>query len=424
MRKCIDLMKANPWLTKRLAVLVMVVVVGAGSFWFGRRQSGVHVTAGGSGDKDGDANTRAVAYVYNNIPVTRAEFGDYLINRLGVERLEFMINRKIVEMECTKHNIVATDMEVQARFLKDVESFSGPTKLTPVEFVNNVLRKFGKTEYEWREDVIRPKILMEKLVQSSVKITENDLREGFEARFGPKAECRMIVIDKGQRQFGLKVWENARKGQADFLVEATKQFIPSLASVAGKVPPIHKHFGDQQLEDAAFALKAGEISPLLEMKDGTYVILLCEKQLPANAAERFVDHREKLIKEMHELRVAQRIPEAFAKLRQDANPRPILANQVQHASYQGPPTMPVSQARNLEPTTLPPVKMPEFKPMAIVPNDGQKVVLPDAPLKAPDINRPPVDSTPPPARTPTIEQPPMPIGLPPGVVIPLPETKK
>src|ERR1051325_4223451 len=206
MRKCIDWMKAHPWLMKRVTVLILLLAVGGGSFFWGqRRANGKAVT---DVQKSGE---RVVALMYNNIPVTRQELGEYLVDRLGQERLEFMLNRKIVEIECAKQNIVATDAEVEQRFMDDVRAFGGssPTPITRDQFVNVILKRFGKSEFEWREDVIRPKILMEKLVQASVKITDQDVREGFEAKYGPKVDCRMIVVDKGNRYHAQKVWEEA-----------------------------------------------------------------------------------------------------------------------------------------------------------------------------------------------------------------------
>ena len=73
------------------------------------------------------------------------------------------------------------------------------------------------------------------------------------------------------------------------------------------MPAIHKHFGDKKLEDAAFALKVGEISSLLPMEGGTWVILLCEKHVAANPTVSFENESMKLHKEMEDLRVAQRI---------------------------------------------------------------------------------------------------------------------
>src|ERR1051325_12125321 len=88
MRKCIDWMKAHPWLMKRVTVLILLLAVGGGSFFWGqRRANGKAVT---DVQKSGE---RVVALMYNNIPVTRQELGEYLVDRLGQERLEFMLQR-------------------------------------------------------------------------------------------------------------------------------------------------------------------------------------------------------------------------------------------------------------------------------------------------------------------------------------------
>jgi parvulin-like peptidyl-prolyl isomerase len=52
------------------------------------------------------------------------------------------------------------------------------------------------------------------------------------------------------------------------------------ASAYGLIQPIRRHLGDANLEAAAFALKKGEISPIV-MVDKLHVFLKCEEHLPA-----------------------------------------------------------------------------------------------------------------------------------------------
>jgi hypothetical protein len=325
------------------AFLVLVIGLGWGLGWvqFGpKRETPNHLESNEEGESDkikadlkrGEAKanvaigTRVVAYVSNQ-PVSREELGEYLIARFGVERLEFMVNRKIMEAECRKHNISVTDDEVNARYRSELNTFGGTVPITEENFVNSILKRFGKTLYEWKEDVIRPKIMMEKLVRNSLTITDKDVREGFEARYGPKVYCRMIVIEKKEQAIVQQAWNEAHTSRDAFLARAERQAISNLAATKGQVPPIHKHFGDKILEDAAFRLRIGEVSSPIEMKDGSWVILLCENHLPENKAVRFDDEYQKISGEMAELRVAQRIPEAFKQLREAANPQFLLKNE-------------------------------------------------------------------------------------------------
>lgn len=409
MRNWLTKLRPNPWLLRKLLMLAILVGVGVSAFFWGRRQ---HADAQSStlpiDSRDGGGNTdysrRVVAYLYNDkVPVTREELGEYLIARFGSERLEFMINRKIVEMECRKYNISATNQEVETRFQQDLKSFGTP--ITEQEFVNSILRRFGKTLYEWKEDVIRPKLMMEKLVKSTVTITEKDVREGFEARYGPKVECRMIVFDKGMFKVATQVWDNARKGRAFFLDEARKQFIPNLAQTEGKVPAIHQHFGDKQIEETAFRLKEGDVSGILEMKDGTYVILLCEKHQPANPSVRLENVRQELTREMFELRVAQKIPEKFAELRKGATVRVVLDNTGTPSASVVPPPDPLPSMTPLvsspppKPVDIPAPPVPQ--PVKAPAGFGPAPELPDR-LPAPmGITPPPMDiAAPPMGKTP------------------------
>src|SRR5262245_41274001 len=97
-------MKPSPWLTQKLIILAVIVGVGVGAFCWGRKQT---ATANSKGeDENSDYKTRVVARLYNDtVPVTREELGEYLIARFGAERIKFMLNRKIVEMECAKQGI-------------------------------------------------------------------------------------------------------------------------------------------------------------------------------------------------------------------------------------------------------------------------------------------------------------------------------
>lgn len=406
MRNWIEKFTPKSPLGQRMLMLAVVVTVGIAAFYWGRRQQ----TALGSPQDEqpglgglkskSDFNRRIVAYLYKDIPVTREELGEYLIARFGAERLEFMVNRKIVEIECSKNKIFVTDQEVEDRFQQDLKSF-GKLPLTQQDFVNNVLRRFNKTLYEWKEDVIRPKLMMEKLVKSQVKVTEQDVRDGFEARFGPKVQCRMIVLQKDSYVVQ-KVWENARKSPENFLEEAGKQFVPNLAQTKGEVPAIHKHFGDKLIEETAFRLRPKEVSEPLKMQDGTWVILLCEKHIPADLAVRYEQVWMQVHREVEELKVAQKMPEVFAKLRERAMPQLMLENAVLHVTRLESPTGGTLSAFENAPTSRPlppPTNVPAPVPTPLTPPEG---IAPTPPPSGP---LPPLKDVPPPAPAPKASAP-------------------
>ncbi|MBI3821897.1 MAG: peptidylprolyl isomerase [Planctomycetes bacterium] len=365
----------NPWVLHKLLMLAIIVGVGVGAFCWGRKLQ--QATANSQEEIDRNISQRAVAYLYGDKIVTRQEFGEYLIDRCGADRLDYMLNRKIVEIECAKHGITATNAEVEERFQHDLKMIN--PYMTEKDFVSTILHRFGKTLLEWKEDVIRPKLMMEKYVKATVKITDVDLQEGYEARYGPRVDCRMIVCEKDKAAIAQKIWEYAKKNRDSFLEEARKQYIPNLAQNEGRVPPIHKNFGDKDLENMAFALQEGEVSRLLKMSDGTFVILLCEKKLPANVTIRFDDVRTSLAKEMYDLRVAQKIPDAFTEMRNRAKPNKVLDNtgspSTSMVSADGPPLSspgPIILPKSDVKIPAPPV------PGAVTPPSGEATPLPPA----------------------------------------------
>ncbi len=307
---------------------------------------------------------RVVALIHGNVQVTREELGEYLIARFGKERTEFLVNRKIVDLACKGRGIYVTDGEIDAQLELDLQAMGGPTRIPRKDFETQILRRFSKTLFEWREDVIRPKLQLAKLVRPSIVVTEEDMRKAFEVRYHEKVQCRMIVLEENNRH-AFDIWEKVSKDEKAFEEYARKQFLQPLAAKAGEVPPIHKHFGYALIEKEAFLLKDGEVSKLMEMPDKTVLILRREKLIPADPTVRLDQVREKLHREIVDFKLAQEIPQAFAELRKQARPeiflRPDLRQEdmerrAQHSLNPGaPPAAPVMPAT---PPTRPSVNPP------------------------------------------------------------------
>jgi hypothetical protein len=355
MRKWLAMLRPSPAFARRLLMLGVVAGVAVGAFCWGHygavppaegqqlsapvTPTTVSATPGGRTD---DYSRRVVAYVYDGIPVMREELGEYLIARFGKERLEFLINRKLVEMACKSQGIVITDAQVNAQLEEDIKSFGAGMTLDG--FVNQVLKRFNKTLYEWKEDVIRPKLAMTALCKPLINVTPLDIEKEFESRYGPKVQCRIIILKDGEKAIlaaNEKIWQHACQSEAAFREEAKKQFIPELASHEGEAPPIFKHCSEKALEDNAFRLQPGQTSGLIQASDKTWFILRCERQIPPDLTKKIEHERPMLYREVYEKMLAAEIPKFFQKLRADARPRNLLVTET------NPPAMP----------TLSPIKM-------------------------------------------------------------------
>ncbi len=140
---------------------------------------------------------RPVAFLHGNETITREQLGEYLIARYGADKLPLLVNKLIIEEACRTKGIDVTPAEVEASFAQDIASMGGG--VTEKIFVDNILKQYKKTLFEWKEDVVRPKLLMTKLVRDRVKVTEEEIQAGYEAYYGEKIDCKFIYWPKSEK---------------------------------------------------------------------------------------------------------------------------------------------------------------------------------------------------------------------------------
>lgn len=267
-----------------------------------------------------DYSQRVVAYVNGNIPVTREELGEYLIAREGAEKLELLVNKKIIDMYCKQKGVEVTAAEVDAAVAEDVRGMG----VNVADFVNKVLKHYHKSLYEWKEDVIRPKLALTKLCRDRVQVTDQDLQEAFDAHYGEKVDCRIILFPKGESRQALAAHAKVRDSDEEFTRLASQQASPSLAATGGHVRPISHHStGNGQLEKEAFCLRPGEVGPVIDTPEGP-VILKCVARIPPEKEHTLDKDRAVLHKEVFDRKVQQEIPILFRELRERARPTLIL----------------------------------------------------------------------------------------------------
>jgi PPIC-type PPIASE domain len=287
-------------------------------------KSGVVPAAGtASAEKPLPADKRVVAYVYGSTPITREEFGEYLIQQVGRDKIRFFVNKKIIEAAAARQNIVVTPQEVDAIIKQDCGKLGMDTN----QFLETVVKgKYGQTIDEWREEVIRPRLVLQAMCKSQIKVEEADLKKVFENLYGEKVVCRVILWAPNQREDAFKRYNEIRKSEEAFDDAARSQLSSDLAARAGLVDPIGRYSGPgtAKIEEIAFRLKDGQLSEIIETPGGLLVIKRV-KSIPARTDVTFESAREALVKELTDRLMEQEIPKMFAKLNEEAHPLFVLA---------------------------------------------------------------------------------------------------
>jgi parvulin-like peptidyl-prolyl isomerase len=264
--------------------------------------------------------TQVVGYLHGNQPVTREELGEFLIARYGAEKIEFLVNRKIIDRECQARGVTVSDEEVEEALKSDLKMLNCDQKAFEKEF----LSKMHKNIFEWREDVIRPRLMLTRLCQGRVKCTEEDLQKGFEAYYGERLECRLILWPPEQAKYALSQYTRLRDSEEEFDRLCRSQPTPSLAAQAGKIPIFGRNsLGDENLEREAFKLKPGEITPLIGTAQGQ-VVLKVDRRIPPDTTVTLSSVRDKLTKEILDKKVQMEMQVVFKELRDKAKPQLIL----------------------------------------------------------------------------------------------------
>ena len=275
-------------------------------------------------------NKSWVGLIYGNIPVTREELGEFLIARGGYEKVDLVVNKKIIEIESAKRGITVTQVEVRAGLEDDLRGLG----ISMGDFTKHVLPRYGKTLYEWTEDVIKPRILLGKMCRDQVKITEADMKRLFENKYGEKRQAKVICWPKNELKIAQKDWAEARKGEVEFDAIARRQGDPNLAGAAGLTAPVGRNAYDDtegnkdELEKVLFSLKVGELSQLFETPAGVMCVKLVAI-IPPDKNVTMDKVKTVLEKELFDRKLSAEVPKFFAKIKEQAKPEVFL---------KGPPT--------------------------------------------------------------------------------------
>jgi parvulin-like peptidyl-prolyl isomerase len=260
-----------------------------------------------------------LAAIVNGHKITVLDLAEECIERNGKQVLEGTINRRLLEQACKQRNVQVSPAEMDAEIARAAVSM-GKTKPDGTADVEAWLQEVTveqKTTLEnYQHDVVWPTVALKKLVNGKVEVTEDDLRKGYEANYGPHVRCRAIVFNQARK--AQEVWEMARsRPTIEFFSRLAEEYSVESSSrvLGGEIPPIQKHSAQPQLEKEAFSLQPGELSSVLQLDD-KWVILMCEG-LTKPVGVKFEEVRQEIYDDIYEKKLRLMMAREFTAL-QDA----------------------------------------------------------------------------------------------------------
>ncbi len=256
------------------------------------------------------------------------------VERYGEEVLENLINRTIIQMECERRGIEISRAEVDQEVMRIAKRFQQPVDT----WYQWVQANQGLSPRQYREDRIWPLLALKKLAGAQAEITEDDLRKAFVRDYGPRVKAKVIVLDNLRR--AKAVWQKVMETRdpstgvvpEEEFERLAREFSidPNSRALGGDVPPIPRYAGNEELEKAAFRLRKGEVSGIVQIGYNRYAILRCQGR-----TEPIVDNIDEVRDRLYEDLVEQRVQESVAKVFQQLKEQARVDNYLTNTSTAG-----------------------------------------------------------------------------------------
>ena len=274
-----------------------------------------------------DTVLKVVARV-NGEDITRNELAEECLLHYGEDVLERMTKKLLIIQECKTRNIQVTQEEVNAEIHRMATRF----KLPVDHWLKLLKEERGISPTQYSNDIIYPTLALRKIAQGELVVTEEELKIEYEKYYGESVKARMIACETLEDAEAVHAMVTANPGDFGKIAKTHSKDVSS-ASVNGMVNPIRRHLGYKEIEEAAFALQPGQISPVISVAS-QYVILKCEGRIPRQNVK-LEDARQLLEESITESKLRAAAGRLFTELEKRAEVVNVFNDPVKKQEHPG-----------------------------------------------------------------------------------------
>lgn len=237
--------------------------------------------------------------VVNGEPITRQDLAEECLARKGTEILDTMIARRLIEQSLRAAKLEVTPTEVDAEIDANVQRF-GQGQIGREAWLRTLDKERGISPAQYARDIVYPALALRKLASPAVQVTPEEIKEAFEASYGVKLRCRIIMCDKLRE--AQEIWTELKKNPGGFAkVAQDRSKDEATKSVGGMLgEPIARHAhpktvssaafeqlvdGDPKDQDPSHKPKDGDVTGPIQVTESSWIIMRREGLIPAVAQD-------------------------------------------------------------------------------------------------------------------------------------------
>lgn len=260
-----------------------------------------------------------VRAIVNGEDISRQALAQACVERFGEEVLESIVNKRLIQHHCRNRQITVTDTEIEAEVTRMADRF----KITRDQWFDLLRNERNVQPEEYKRDIVWPTLALRKLAAKELTVSDEDLKQAYDMRFGPSVQARLIVVSSGERAQVLQ--QNLSANPDDFARTAMQESEDvGSASIGGLIQPIRRHVADPAFENEAFSLQPGQISKVVQLGE-QFAILKCEGHLLGSDVP-MENVREELSEQIVESKLRATANTLFAELQKSATIQNIYNN--------------------------------------------------------------------------------------------------
>ena len=233
----------------------------------------------------------------NGVVISRQRLADECVSRHGVDVLDTLIMRALLEQAMKAKGIEVTASEINAEIDRD----AARSGLQRENFLRALAKEREISPRQYAEYIAYPGVALRKLSEPRIQVTAEDIDRAFDAYYGEKLVVRMILVDSLAK--AKDVWNQVRENPGGFARIAESNSMDQDSRAIGGLmsqpigrydEPLHVSGaafvqlvdGDPKDKDPTHLPKNGDFTGPIQINEAAWVIFQREEVKPAQDVDR------------------------------------------------------------------------------------------------------------------------------------------